>query len=370
MGLARSAAAAAALLFGRIAWQGAGLVAAVSSASTGSDAALGTHSLAERVRSRMVPNSHEMEESVIEQVKNFMDEAVTVEQVKDFQRLRSAGPIWANHSREERTANLRLHLDRRRNARRRRLQRPGASADSSAQARDSILASVLDYSAGSTCDDPLATNTGRALPCTYDCADLRQAYFPQPQTQATRCFLFDPATETWPEVGGQGAELLSMRQQRFETHTYVSREDGTNPPPSGLSFTMGEGRECRNVTIKTTMIETGVTHIEKVCLVDGEHEYNHTISEQHSIEVVGYAESEVYDGAGGTTRFVVGMCTYALIRVTTTSAGGNSITWSLDDGGQNGPWTFETSAEIGVDVYESCMFDGEFTLTNLGVSSW
>ena len=67
-------------------------------------------------------------------------------------------------------------------------------------------------------DDPLATNTGQPTPCTYDCADLQWEYFPAPQSQTTRCFLFDPATDTWPEVGGQGAELLSMREQRFETH--------------------------------------------------------------------------------------------------------------------------------------------------------
>ena len=95
-------------------------------------------------------------------------------------------------------------------------------------------------------------------------------------------------------MGGEDAELLSMREQRLETHTYISREDGTNPPPSGLLFTMGEGRACRNVTIQSTMMGTGTTHQEVVCLVDGEHEYNHTIDDVHSVEVVGYAESGVH----------------------------------------------------------------------------
>ena len=149
------------------------------------------------------------------------------------------------------------------------------------------LVAVLDPP-DSTCDDPLATNAGQPTPCAYDCADLQREYFPEPQSQTTRCFLFDPATETWPEVGGQGAELLSMRQQRFETHTYIGREAGTNPPSSGLSFTMGEGRVCWDVTIKTMM---GMeSHEETVCLVDGEHEYNHTVAEEHSVEVVGYAD--------------------------------------------------------------------------------
>ena len=56
------------------------------------------------------------------------------------------------------------------------------------------------------------------------------------------------------------------------------------------------------------------TREEVVCLVDGEHEYNHTITEEHSVEVVGYAESGVHDGAGGTTQFVVGQCTDVLLK--------------------------------------------------------
>ena len=103
--------------------------------------------------------------------------------------------------------------------------------------------------------------------------------------------------------------------------------------------------------------------------MDGEHEYNHTITEEHSVEVVGYAESGVHTEAGGTTAFVIGECTDALIRVTTTSAGGSSMTWSLDDGGHNGPWTFEVPDGVGVEEFETCMFDNEFTLTRLGGGS-
>eukprot|EP01045_Picozoa_sp_COSAG04_P011836 COSAG04_NODE_775_length_10405_cov_20.166214_6_plen_1349_part_00 len=274
-------------------------------------------------------------------------------------------PIWANHSHAERTASLQHHHASRRSERRRAQAMMGTNlfADDTAGEKESSLTTVLDPPT-STCDDPLATNTGQPTPCTYDCVDLQREYFPAPQPQTTRCFLFDPDTQTWPEVGGQGDELLSMRQQRFETHTYISVEDGTNPPPSGLSFTMGEGRACRDVTIKTFM---GMESREEVvCLVDGEHEYNHTVTEEHSVEVVGYAESGVHTEAGGTTAFVIGSCTDALIRVTTTSASGSSMTWSLDDGGHNGPWTFETSGEVGVEVRESCMFDNEFTLTLQG----
>eukprot|EP01045_Picozoa_sp_COSAG04_P005880 COSAG04_NODE_280_length_18201_cov_5.871119_4_plen_519_part_00 len=299
-----------------------------------------------------------------------LSEEDTAASVEAFLRARGGRfePMWANHSHAERTANLQQHHASRRSERRRAQAMLGTNvfADATAEEKEAGLVAVLDPPA-STCDDPLATNTGQPPPCTYDCADLQREYLRAPQSQTTRCFLFDPATKTWPEVGGQGAELLSLREQRFETHTYISREDGTNLPPSGLSFTMGEGRVCRNVTVKTFMGTN--THEEVFCLVDGEHEHNHTVAEEHSVEVVGYAESGVHDGAGGTTSFVIGSCTDALIRVTTTSAGGSSMTWSLDDGGHNGPWTFETTGEVGVEVHESCMFDNEFTLTRQGDSS-
>ena len=58
-----------------------------------------------------------------------------------------------------------------------------------------------------------------------------------------------------------------------------------------------------------------------------------------------------------------------LIRVTTTSAGGGPTTWSLDDGGHNGPWTFEALGVVHEE--ESCMFNNEFTLIRQGGgSSW
>ena len=283
------------------------------------------------------PPTAEMVRRMHEMVPQHEREPMPEEEMQtSFQRFLDARggrfePIWANHSHAERTANLQQHHASRRSERRRAQAMLGTNlfADATAEERDSSLIAVLGPP-DSTCSDPLATNAGQPTPCIYDCADLQREYFPAPQSQTTRCFLFDPVTETWPEAGGQGAELLSMRQQRFETHTYISVEDGTNPPSSGLSFTMGEGRVCRNVTIMTFMGTD--THEEVVCLVDGEHEYNHTVTEEHSVEVVGYAESGVRDGAGGTTSFVVGMCTDALIRVTTTSAGGGSTTWSVDCG--------------------------------------
>ena len=63
---------------------------------------------------------------------------------------------------------------------------------------------------------------------------------------------------------------------------------GGFPPVSTVSFTVGVGRECREVTVTSTFMGTGETHTETICLVDGQHEWNHTITEEHSVEVAGY----------------------------------------------------------------------------------
>eukprot|EP01045_Picozoa_sp_COSAG04_P020105 COSAG04_NODE_2023_length_4980_cov_7.536980_5_plen_437_part_00 len=300
------------------------------------------------------------------------------EMAEDFQRFLDArggrlSPMWENHSHAERTANLQQHHSMRRSERRRTQAMIGAPLfqDDTPQERESNLVTELDPTPGSVCDDSLATNTGSDAPCTYDCTDLQDEYFPEPHAQTTRCFLFDPDTSTWPEVGGQGDELLSLREQRFETHTYISEETGRNPTTDdSLTFAVGEGRVCRNVTVASMTFGAGGgptdSHTEVFCLVDGEHEYNHTITDQHSVEVVGYAQSGVHNTTGGTTSFVVGTCTDVLIRVTTTRAGGSPIIWELDDDGHNGPWPFEVPSGIGVEEFETCMYDNEFTLNRQG----
>jgi|EP01046_Picozoa_sp_COSAG06_P014344 predicted outer membrane repeat protein len=264
-------------------------------------------------------------------------------------------PHWVVHpeSHEERTAHLLRHVDKKG----RRLQDDG-----------NLAAALLDGDDGTIgCTDPLASNDGAlGTSCTYSCAALEQEYFPG---QPARCFLYDPSTQTWP------AELLAMRQQRLEVHTYIDQVAGANPAAdTALAFTVGSGRSCQNVTITSSMMAPQTTRTEVVCLVDGEHEYNHTITDEHSVEVVGYADSGVHTGAGGTTSFVVGECTDVLIRVTTIaagSAGGSPITWSIDDGGHNGPWTFDSAGGAGVHEYASCMFDNDFTLTREpSASSW
>ena len=206
----------------------------------------------------------------------------------------------------------------------------------SPQDRDASLAAVLDPSS-STCEDPLAANVYGGLPCTYTCEALCAEYFPGAQPQATRCFLYDPTAAAWPEIDGQqSSELLGMRKQRFDTHTYISEADFT-ASSGAVQFTVGTGRECRNVTIVSTFLSTLVggdssAHTEEFCLLDGAHEYNHTIEDEHTVEVVGYNHSGIHQGAGGRTAFVVGECTDVLVRVTTTSASAASVSWTLNDG--------------------------------------
>ena len=92
--------------------------------------------------------------------------------------------------------------------------------------------------------------------------------------------------------------------------------DGTNPS-GDIEFTVGEGRTCTEVTIVSTLIATGDrnvtintfmgtdTHEEVRCLVDGEHEYNHTVTTEHSVEVVGYAESGIHVHTEAFVHFAV-----------------------------------------------------------------
>jgi hypothetical protein len=220
----------------------------------------------------------------------------------------SGPPQWTSQSHEERTAHLMRRIGKTvgsMSKRRMQWQWEGSST----QARDDSLAVVATDGDGSGmhgCADPLASNAGAAeASCAYECDTLQQELFPG---LPSRCFIYDTSTQTWP------AELLGMRQQRLETHTFVGEGAGMNlAPGAALAFTVGIGRSCQNVTIASTMMDAQVTHTEVVCLVDGEHEYNHTLTAEHSVEVIGYVESNVHAGAGGTTSFVVGECTDALI---------------------------------------------------------
>lgn len=67
------------------------------------------------------------------------------------------------------------------------------------------------------CDDNLAQNHGSEGLCQYNCAQLTQTFFPNTPLPKTKCFLYDSASRTWPEVSG-ALELLSMRQAEQDWH--------------------------------------------------------------------------------------------------------------------------------------------------------
>ena len=119
------------------------------------------------------------------------------------------GPIWKDHSQAERQAHLERNIKKQKQRRRRRMEESNTDA----------LAAALEVDLNSTCDDPMATNTGGASACTYDCERLVEEYFPTPQPQQTRCFMFDATTSTCPESGGHGDKLLSMRQNFIDLTT-------------------------------------------------------------------------------------------------------------------------------------------------------
>ena len=147
-------------------------------------------------------------------------------------------------------------------------------------------------------------------------------------------------------------------------------EETTSLP---ATFDVGEGETCVNVTVQVALAvdehSDPELHTETRCLEPGHHEYNHTVEAVHSVEVVGYVNSSLQQGAGGTTPFVVGKCTDTFIRVQTSFAP-SSVTWWLDDDGHNGPWQFVTPAGPNSYEYPSCMFDNHFSLNLAPGTDW
>lgn len=89
----------------------------------------------------------------------------------------------------------------------------------------SVLASTLDgvetaiVNPMDRCEDNLATNPdAHDSPCTYDCAVLKQALFPETPTDKFKCFVYDAQSQTWPEVSDPADELLSRREQQQDWH--------------------------------------------------------------------------------------------------------------------------------------------------------
>ena len=134
-------------------------------------------------------------------------------------------PAWMSHTAEERTANLQRRLGGEAKYGVRRLQ--WMWEGDSAQERDASLQAaqlIGETAPSSTCEDSALGGAGPS--CVYDCESLRAEYFPG---EAARCFLYDPATRSWPP------ELLGMRRQRLDTYTFASSDDSEGE----LSFTVG-----------------------------------------------------------------------------------------------------------------------------------
>ena len=101
------------------------------------------------------------------------------------------------------------------------------AALSGVQVDDISWTSAVVEPAAAGCTDAAADNAGAAQElCRYSCAKLKELFLPGAPPAKTRCFLYDPVSQTWPESAptedGQMAdgssELLSMRMQTQDWH--------------------------------------------------------------------------------------------------------------------------------------------------------
>ena len=97
---------------------------------------------------------------------------------------------------------------------------------------------------GGACADPRATAASRSGGglCAYDCQELQAHYFPG---QSSRCFIYDVATQRWPE------ELLGDTSEFYSSlhNWYVHL--APNAAATALELTIGDGRTCTNVSATT-----------------------------------------------------------------------------------------------------------------------
>lgn len=273
------------------------------------------------------------------------------------------------------------------------------------------------------CTDPLATNfqdSSVAEACQYRCEELQEHYFPG---LASRCFLYNLDAGRWEETataglrdrthlpGGRpfplfqggldsGDHLLELKQTSLDWHTFLEPDGVEN---LAVSFVMGNGRTCTNVTVRTAnLLEAGMhetASVEEHCLLDGVHEVITGLDEAHSVHVVGYLENTTYGGTStAVPTIVVGECTDVTIRLETTRAAsdeGGSMTWTLAHDAHGAAtnaddsWSFVFPGRVSsvgapecaagqLDCtwskrrfyeIETCMFNNDFTLTHAD-STW
>eukprot|EP01051_Picozoa_sp_SAG22_P005758 SAG22_NODE_353_length_11812_cov_58.910783_7_plen_1690_part_00 len=304
-------------------------------------------------------------------------------------KLAARRPLWVDHSEAEKEAAVAEAWSPVDDSRRRRLAEWSAGpmpwntaawekAQNISEADVSQEWNALHMSANALCDDTISESFGVSPKCTYTCRGLQRHYLPGKEANTT-CFIYDRDTGGWP------TELLSKRQQRRDAYTYVSPTEISTD--AAVTFAVGKGRVCRLVNITTLVGEESTSTMD--CLVDGEHTHEHTVDDDHFVEIshdnaevdsiradavtasdhsqavsdAGTTSSGPHSQAGGATNFTVGACTDILVRVNTTQSNGQPAQWTLDDGDHHGPWSFESPGASGIFEHLQCVFDNNFTLT-------
>lgn len=211
------------------------------------------------------------------------------------------------------------------------------------------------------CTDPLSDAALGSAPCSYSCDALAQHYFGGSNGtdgMITRCFIYDTQTGSWP------SSLMERKQTTLDWENFLAP---TQAVPA--QFTLGAGPVCQNVTISTANSTWSAN--ETSCTLPGPYQYTHVEASAHSIAITGAVapESDGLKYAGNTTAYTVGTCTEVLVRVATAATDGGSLVWTLNDGGLNGPWSFNTNG-IGTYEHAFCLYDHNYTISRSGAGSW
>ena len=223
-------------------------------------------------------------------------------------------------------------------------------------------------SAGFTCSDPRAENDGSNEYCTYDCDTLKQFYFPEfASDPKTQCFVLTAAND-WPP------ELLDLKQSESDMTAYVQSQSS-----AVVHWIVGDPG-CTNVTLLLDSVHNQPLNqtAETLCLLDGQHEYNHA---NWTIASVTDADGNVHDtvepsSTGESSAFTLGSCTDVYIKIETTGYGSyentTSVSWKIDDGDHHGPWWINsTYAQMGNEhKWYTCLYDNNYTLTRVDAPGW
>eukprot|EP01043_Picozoa_sp_COSAG02_P036007 COSAG02_NODE_2612_length_8419_cov_2.286779_4_plen_1809_part_00 len=271
-------------------------------------------------------------------------------------------------------------------------------ADDTTVLNTHLMRARLDAAGGDTCDDDPLASSEPGAPCAYSCEMLAEHYYPD--APEVVCYLFQESTNSWPgkrcstrgsttscTAMGSTEDLMQKKQTWLDWHTFV---EGGNSD-TVLEFRVGAGATCVNVTVQTETVEptlpdAPVNHTEERCVLEGYHEIDHSaVGVAGTTQIIGQThpgdegEPVVYhsvshDGAE-TTSFTIGECEDVWFRFQTTEGSTGAVSFELDDGGHNGPWSIsiaEANLAVGA-TYDSepvCLFDNDFNLTKIDSRGW